>query len=137
MADFSSPPDRGEPYTDGLDPNEREVIARLAHLDERANALSNTVATLQASVGHLPSRTAFFGTFIAGLSILLATIALISVAYWNGVNGQFKGMSDRVDGKFEAVNTRIDGIHDKLNDISKILDRLSSQPVASPPSKHK
>jgi hypothetical protein len=117
MADFSEPPDKGEAYSNGLDADARRIIASLARLDERTNALGNTVTRLQGEIATLPTKS----TLIALVAALIAVIGIVAIAYWNGVSG-----------KFEAVNIKIDSLNGKLDSLSKAIERLSYPAQATP-----
>lgn len=109
MVDFSEPPERGEPLTNGLDTDARTTLA-LARLGDRARALEVSVANLQGEVRHLPTKT----TATALVMGLIAVIGIIAIAYWNGVTG-----------KFDAVNAKIDAVNSRIDSVSRSIDKLS------------
>jgi hypothetical protein len=124
MADYSEPPEKGEAYSNGYDIEERRITASLARLDERTTTLNQTVARLQGEIKHLPTK----GTLGLVLGALIAIIALVSIAYWNGISGKFEGVS----GRFEATNAKIDGINGRLDSLSRSIDRLTQPPAPQP-----
>jgi hypothetical protein len=116
--DYSSPPERGEPLTNGFDVDGRVTLA-IARLGDRALHLEQTVGQLQTDIRHLPTKS----TLTIIVSVFVAVIALVSVAYWNGISGKFEG----VNGRFEAINVRLDNL-------AKSMDKLTPMPIPAPSS---
>jgi hypothetical protein len=83
--------------------------------------LEQTVGQLQTDIKHLPTKS----TLTVVVSVFIAVIALVSVAYWNGISGKFEG----ANGRFEAINVR-------LENLARSIDKLAPTSAPSPNTPH-
>jgi outer membrane murein-binding lipoprotein Lpp len=128
MAGF--PPDKGEPWGNGYDSEERHLRTLVDRLDSRTASLETTVATLRTDISHLPSKT----TLAVIVSVMIAVIAVVAGAYWNGTVSKFETVNARIEGIANTINAKFETVNTKLDALGKQVDRIQPAPAAQPTS---